>query len=70
MLPHQTHPLTLAHTIERGARFQLDVDAADRKDALEKLTVTALHYDDRDSKETRVIAIKELEEVNVLNSPD
>lgn len=61
---------TYRMTIERGARFQLDVDAAERKDALQKLTVTALHYDGQDSKETCVIAIKELEEVNVLNSLD
>jgi len=57
-------------TIERGVRFQLDVEAADRFDALQKITVTALHYDGQDLKETRVIAIKKLEEVNVLNSLD
>ena len=61
---------TYRMTIERGARFQLDVEAADRKDALQKITVTALHYDGQDSKETRVIAIKELEEVHVLNPLD
>jgi len=57
-------------TIERTVRFQLDLEAANRKDALQKITVTALDYDDRDLKETRVIAIKELKEVPVLNSPD
>jgi hypothetical protein len=57
-------------TIERTVRFQLDVEATDRFDALQKITVTALHYDDRDLKETRVIAIQELKEVDVLNSPD
>ena len=56
-------------TIERGARFQLDVVAADRKDALQKITVTALHYDGRDHKETRVISIKELTEP-ILNPLD
>jgi hypothetical protein len=43
--------------------------AADRQDALQKITVTALHYDDRDHKETRVISIKELTEP-VLNPLD
>jgi hypothetical protein len=57
-------------TIERTVRFQLDLEAASRKDALQKITVTALDYDDRDLKETRVIAIKELKEVPVLNSLD
>lgn len=57
-------------TIERGVRFQLDVEAADRKDALQKITVTALVYDAQDQKETRVIAIQELKEVDVLNSLD
>ena len=57
-------------TIERTVRFELDVEAADRFDALQKITVTALHYDGQDSKETHVIAIKELKEVPVLNSLD
>jgi len=57
-------------TIERGARFQLDIEAADRKDALQKITVTALDYDARDSKETRVIAVQELQQIPVLNPPD
>jgi hypothetical protein len=47
-------------------RFQLDLEAANRKDALQKITVTALDYDDRDLKETRVIAIKELQKIPVL----
>ena len=49
-------------TIERTVRFQLDIEADSRKDALQKITVTALDYDDRDLKETRVIAIKELKQ--------
>ena len=57
-------------TIERTVRFQLDLEAANRKDALQKITVTALDYDDRELKETRVIAIKELKEVPVLDSLD
>lgn len=57
-------------TIERGARFQLDLEAADRRDALQKITVTALHYDVKDSKDTRVAAIKELKQEPVLNSLD
>jgi len=47
-------------TIERVVRFQLDLDAADRLDALSKVTTMALNYDDRDLKETRVIAVQEL----------
>lgn len=57
-------------TIERTVRFQLDVEAADRKSALQMITTKALHYDDRDLKETRVIAIKELKEVPVLHPFD
>jgi hypothetical protein len=47
-------------TIERVVRFQLDLEAADRLDALSKVTTMALNYDDRDLKETRVIAVQEL----------
>lgn len=47
-------------TIERVVRFQLDLEAADRLDALRKVTGMALNYDDRDLKETRVITIQEL----------
>lgn len=57
-------------TIERTVRFQLDVEAADRKSALQMITTKALDYDDRDLKETRVIAIKELEKVPVLHPFD
>lgn len=57
-------------TIERTVRFQLDVEATDRADALKKITVMALDYDDRDLKETRVIAIKELQQVPVLDPFD
>lgn len=54
-------------TIERTVRFQLDLEADSRMDALKKVTEMALDYDDRDLKETRVINIHELP---VLNSPD
>lgn len=47
-------------TIERTVRFQLDLEAADRMDALRKVTDMALDYDDRDLKETHVINIQEL----------
>jgi hypothetical protein len=61
---------TYRMTIDRTVRFQLDVEAADRLDAMRKVNGKALMYDDRDLKETRVIAIKELEEVPVLHSFD
>ena len=51
---------TYRMTIERTVRFQLDLEAADRMDALRKVTTMALDYDDRDLKETRVINIHEL----------
>lgn len=47
-------------TIERGVRFQLDFEADSRLDALQKVTVKALEYDEHDQKETRVINIQEL----------
>ncbi len=47
-------------TIERTVRFQLDLEADDRLDALKKVTEMALDYDDRDLKETRVISVQEL----------
>jgi len=53
-------------TIDRAVRFQLDIEATDRLDALKKVTDTALVYDAQDLKETRVISIQEL----VLNPPD
>jgi hypothetical protein len=61
---------TYRMTIERTVRFQLDVEAADRKSALSMVTTMAMNYDDRDLKETRVIAIKELEKIPVLDSLD
>lgn len=61
---------TYRMTIERTVRFQLYVEAADRKSALQMITTKALDYDDRDLKETRVIAIKELEKVPVLHPFD
>lgn len=56
-------------TIERTVRFQLDLEADSRMDALKKVTDMAMDYDDRDLKETRVIAVQELKEP-VLNPPD
>lgn len=47
-------------TIERTVRFQLDIEADSRLDALAKVTTTALHYDEQDLKETRVINVQEL----------
>lgn len=52
---------TYRMTIERTVRFQLDLEADSRLDALKKVTDMALDYDDRDLKETRVINIHELE---------
>ena len=53
-------------TIVRDVRFQLDLEADSRLDALRKITETALDYDAQDLKETRVISIQEL----ILNPPD
>jgi hypothetical protein len=61
---------TYRMTIERTVRFQLDLEAPTRLEALRMVNDKALMYDDRDLKETRVIAIKELEEVPVLNPFD
>lgn len=61
---------TYRMTIERTVRFQLDIEADTRLDALRMVNTKALMYDGMDSKETRVIAIKELQEDHVLNSPD
>lgn len=47
-------------TIDRTVRFQLDIEADTRLDALQKVTETAMVYDDQDLKETRVINVKEL----------
>lgn len=52
--------------IERTVRFQLDIEADSRLDALKKVTDTAMVYDEQDLKETRVINIQEL----ILNPPD
>ena len=57
-------------TLERTVRFQLDLVAPTRLDALRTVNDMALMYDDWDHKETRVIAIKELKEDAVLNSLD
>lgn len=57
-------------TIERTVRFQLDIEAATRLHALRMVNDKALMYDDRDLKETRVIAIKELEKNPVLDPFD
>lgn len=47
-------------TIERTVRFQLDMEADSRLDALQKVTSKALEYDEHDLKETRVINVQEL----------
>lgn len=57
-------------TIERTVRFQLDLEADSRLDALRMVNDKALLYDDRDLKETRVINIKELQPERVHNSLD
>jgi hypothetical protein len=57
-------------TIDRTVRFQLDLEAPTRLEALRMVNDKALMYDDRDLKETRVIAIKELEKVPVLHPFD
>jgi len=57
-------------TIDRTVRFQLDVEATDRLQALRMVNDTALIYDEQDLKETRVIAIKELEAQSVLHPFD
>ena len=57
-------------TIDRAVRFQLDLEAPTRLDALRMVNDTALVYDGQDLKETRVIAIKELEKDAVLDSLD
>ena len=49
-------------TIDRAVRFQLDLEAADRLDALSKVTAAAMDYDSQDLKETRVISVQELKE--------
>ena len=61
---------TYRMTIDRTVRFQLDLEADTRLDALRMVNDKALMYDDRDLKETRVIAIKELETQSVLNPFD
>lgn len=53
-------------TIDRAVRFQLEIEADSRLDALKKVTDTAMVYDEQDLKETRVINIQEL----ILNPPD
>jgi hypothetical protein len=57
-------------TLERAVRFQLDIEADTRLDALRMVNDKALMYDALDHKETRVIAIKELKEDAVLDSLD
>jgi hypothetical protein len=61
---------TYRMTIERTVRFQLDLEADTRLDALSMVNDKALMYDAQDHKETRVIAIKELEPQHVLDPPD
>lgn len=57
-------------TIDRAVRFQLDIEAESRLGALRKVTDTAMVYDDRDLKETRVISVQDLEQVDVQHPPD
>jgi hypothetical protein len=47
-------------TIDRAVRFQLDIEAPTRLDALRMVNDKALMYDDQDLKETRVINVQEL----------
>jgi hypothetical protein len=61
---------TYRMTIDRTVRFQLDIEAPTRLDALRMVNDKALMYDDRDLKETRVIAIKKLETQSVLHPFD
>jgi hypothetical protein len=61
---------TYRMTIDRTVRFQLDLEAPTRLEALRMVNDKALMYDDRDLKETRVIAIKELEPQSVLDPFD
>ena len=61
---------TYRMTIDRTVRFQLDLEAPTRLEALRMVNDKALMYDDRDLKETRVIAIKELEPQSVLHPFD
>ena len=56
-------------TIDRAVRFQLDLEASSRLDALQKVTDMAMVYDDQDLKETRVISVQELTKP-VLDSLD
>ncbi len=61
---------TYRMTIDRAVRFQLDLEATDRLQALRMVNDKALMYDAQDHKETRVIAIKELEPQHVLHPFD
>ena len=61
---------TYRMTIDRAVRFQLDVEAADRLQALRMVNDKALLYDAQDHKETRVIAIKELQSQPLLHPSD
>lgn len=57
-------------SIDRAVRFQIDLEANSRMDALWKVVGTAMVYDDQDLKETRVISVQELEQVDVQHPPD
>ena len=61
---------TYRMTIDRTVRFQLDLEADTRLHAMRMVNDKALMYDDQDLKETRVIAIKELEKDPVLDPFD
>lgn len=55
-------------TIDRAVRFEIDMEADSRLDALQKVMSLSLHYDGLDLKETHVAAIKELKKIHVLDS--
>ena len=45
--------------IIRSCEFEVDMEAESRSDAMAKIMRTALDYDDRDHKETKIVAISE-----------
>jgi hypothetical protein len=46
-------------TIVRDCEFQIDIDASDLADAINKVMKTALDYDLDDQKVTKIVAIHE-----------
>lgn len=43
----------------RDYKFEIDIDADSTSDAVSKVLRTALHYDQSDQKETKIVAISE-----------